>query len=78
MGGVTAFNEVEVLAEHGAEGWEVVRANWLTLCFRQVGNPVENVRLVTLRRGKRISEMEADGWTHLFSWYPYTYYTRPA
>lgn len=76
--GVTAFNEVQVLDEYGADDWEVVRASWLTLYFRKVDHPVENVRRVTLRRGKPISEMEADGWTHVFSWYPYTYYTRPA
>lgn len=76
--GVTAFNEVRLLADEGAAGYEVVRASWGTLFFRYVGDPVENVRLVSPRRGKPISEMEAEGWTHVFSWYPYTYYTRRA
>ncbi|MGB3736736.1 MAG: hypothetical protein WA964_17385 [Ilumatobacter sp.] len=76
--GVNAFNEVQVMADEGADGWEVVRANFFTLYFRHAGHPVDNVRLVSLRRGKPISEMEADGWTHQFSWFPYTYYSRPA
>lgn len=76
--GVTAFNEVEVLAEQGAAGYEVIRASWGTLFFRHVGHPVENVRRVSMRQSSVISEMESSGWTFVFRWTPYTYYTRPA
>lgn len=76
--GVTAFNEVSVLADEGAAGYEVVRASWGTLFFRHVGHPVENVRRVSLRQSSIISEMEDVGWTFVFRWTPYTYYTRPA
>lgn len=76
--GVTAFNEVEVLREEGAAGNRVVGAGFGRLFFEQTDRPWENVRVVSLRRGRPISEMEADGWTHVFSWYPYTYFTRPA
>ncbi len=76
--GVNSFNEVEILSEQGAAGYEVVRAGWAKLFFRPTDHPVENVRVVSLRRGKPIAEMESEGWTHVFSWYPYTYYTRPA
>ncbi len=76
--GVNSFNEVEILSEQGTAGYEVVRAGWAKLYFRPTVRPVENVRVVSLRRGKPIAEMESEGWTHVFSWYPYTYYTRPA
>ncbi len=75
---VTAFNEVDVLREEGAAGNEVVRAGWARLWFRPVGHPVENVRRVSVRSASTIAEMTAQGWTHVFSWYPYTYYTRAA
>lgn len=75
--GVTAFNEVEVLRTEGLAGRRVVGADWLTLFFVHTDQQWENVRVVSLRRGKPIAEMEAEGWTHVFSWYPYTYYTRP-
>lgn len=74
---VTAFNEVAVLASEGAAGYEVSRASWGTLYFRHVGYPVENVRRVSLRQSSVVSEMEANGWSFVFSWMPYTYYTRP-
>lgn len=76
--GVTAFNEVGVLAEEGAAGRRVVGAGWAKLYFEPTDRPWDNVRVVSLRRGRPISEMEAEGWTHAFSWYPYTYFTRPA
>lgn len=75
--GVTAFNEVEVLREEGLAGREVVGATWLTLYFRQTDRFWEHQRLVSLRRGRPIEAMEADGWTHAFSWYPYLYFKRP-
>ncbi|MCC6437952.1 MAG: hypothetical protein IT196_23200 [Acidimicrobiales bacterium] len=75
--GVLAFNEVEVLQVEGLLGRRVVGAGWAKLYFEQTDQPWENVRVVSLRRGKPIAEMEAEGWSHVFSWYPYTYYTRP-
>lgn len=75
---VTAFNEVQILADEGAAGYEVVRAGWGVLYFRHVGHAVENVRRVSVRQSSVISEMEAQGWTFVFRWTPYTYYTRPA
>lgn len=75
---VTAFNEVQVLADEGAAGYEVVRAGWGVLYFRHVGHAVENVRRVSLRQSSMITEMESLGWTFVFRWTPYTYYTRPA
>jgi|GEM_PF-2932922 len=76
---VTAFNEVAILAEEGAAGYEVVRAGWGVLYFRHVGHAVENVRRVSLslRQSSVISEMEEQGWKFVFRWTPYTYYTRP-
>ncbi|MDH4075893.1 MAG: hypothetical protein OEW29_08135 [Acidimicrobiia bacterium] len=76
--GVLAFNEVEILREEGAAGRRLVGAGWAKLYVEQTDRSWENVRVVSLRRGRPISEMEAEGWTHVFSWYPYTYFTRPA
>jgi len=76
--GVNAFNEVEVLADQGAAGYEVVRAGWGVLYFHHVGHAVENVRRVSLRQSSMISEMESVGWKFVFRWTPYTYYSRPA
>ncbi len=74
--GVSAFNEVVVLQEEGLLGRKVVRAGWGKLYFAQTDEPRKNARVVSLRRGKPVSEMEAEGWSHMFSWYPYTYYSR--
>jgi len=75
--GVTAFNEVEVLAEEGRKGRKVVGATWLTLYFMQTDGPVENIRVVSFRGASLIKEYENTGWTHALSWYPYRYFTRP-
>lgn len=75
--GVTAFNEVEVLREEGLAGREVLGASWLTLHFRQTDRRWENRRVVSLRRSQPIEAMTAEGWEHVFSWYPYLYFKRP-
>ncbi|MEZ5235585.1 MAG: hypothetical protein R2749_23245 [Acidimicrobiales bacterium] len=76
--GVTAFNEVEVLRREGLLGHRLVGGGLAKLYFEQTDRAWEHVRVVSLRRGKPIAEMEAEGWTHVFSWYPYTYFARPA
>ncbi len=76
--GVTAFNEVDVLAHEGAACYEAVAAGWGKIHFRATEYPVENVRVVSFRRQQPIQDMEADGWTLRFSWYPYLYFSRPA
>lgn len=75
--GMTSFNEVEVLREEGAKGRKVVGATWLTLYFNQTDNPVENIRVVSLRGPRLVREYEKAGWTHALTWFPYRYFTRP-
>ena len=76
--GVTAFNEVGVLEEEGRAGREVVRAGWAKLYFRQTNRAWENCRIVSLAVRSRSAEtLVAEGWDHVFSWYPYQYFKRP-
>lgn len=76
--GVTAFNEVEILAEEGARGRKVVGATWLTLFFEQTDGARENIRVVSLRGPGLTASYVEQGWEHALTWYPYRYFTRPA
>ncbi|MEM8923606.1 MAG: hypothetical protein AAGD35_08875 [Actinomycetota bacterium] len=75
--GMTAFNEIEALAEEGRAGRELVDAGFSVLRFRQTGHPWEYRRVVALRRSRVRQAMEADGWAHALSWPPYQYFKRP-
>jgi len=74
--GVTAFNEVQILKEEGLKGRKVVGAAWLTLYFTQTDDPVENIRVVSLRGPSLVKDYENKGWTHALTWFPYRYFTR--
>lgn len=76
--GMTSFNEVTRMTDEGANGYELVGGGPLFLDFRFVGEPVENVRVASTRSGRTIAEMEGEGWTHQFSWFPFHYFSRRA
>ena len=46
----------------------MVGAGWAKLYFEQTDQPWENVRVVSLRRGKPIAEMEAEGFLVEDNW----------
>lgn len=69
--GLTAFNEMRVLAAEGRDGRELVAIGPLALMFRETATAWEYRRTVGL-----VPSAPA-GWSHVASWFPFHYFKRP-
>ena len=76
--GMTAFNEMAALEEEGRKGNTLVGGAPLKLFFSPRGVPYENMRVTALRPTSVIKRYESAGWTYVFSWFPFHYFTRVA
>ncbi|MEJ8639444.1 MULTISPECIES: hypothetical protein [Streptomyces] len=74
---LTAFNEMQALAEAGGDGWHVVDYGPLFHVVEKSEHPWEH-RRVPFAVGARHRRMERDGWTQIGSGsFPWRYYKRP-
>ncbi|MGW2600706.1 hypothetical protein [Streptomyces klenkii] len=73
---LTAFNEMAALAEAGLERWELVDFGPLYHAVEASDRQWEyrRVPFAVAGRGRR---MEADGWTEVGTYFPWSYYKRP-
>lgn len=77
----TAFDELAVLAEMGAGGWELTGFGPLVLHFRRPAQAAEVTRWDYHRLGGRLSAparhaLERQGWTFVGSWVTFHYFKR--
>ena len=72
--GATAFNEMRILREEGAKGYELVDTGVLKLVFRPTDRKWEYRRSIGGNFGDR--EIDADGWIYVSSWLPFHYFKR--
>ncbi|MFB6550543.1 MULTISPECIES: hypothetical protein [unclassified Streptomyces] len=74
---LTAFNEMQALAEAGTDGWHVVDFGPFFHVVEKSGHPWEH-RRVPFAVGARHRRMEEQGWTQVGSGaFPWRYYKRP-
>jgi hypothetical protein len=74
--GVTAWNEMRILIERGAEGEHLVGFGPLTLVFERSDEPWEHLRLTFASPGALLT-LQDDGWVVVGSWGLFTYLKRP-
>lgn len=75
---LTAFDEMQALAEAGRDGWELVDYGPLFHVVERSDHPWEH-RRVPFAVGGRHRRMESEGWTQVGSGsFPWRYYKRPA
>ena len=79
----TAFDELDILARLGAEGWELTGVRDFGLHARRpLDVDARQVwryeRRTGVRRGPVVASMEASGWTPCGHWVTYHYFKRPA
>lgn len=79
----TAFDEVEILAELGRDGWELTGVRDFGLHARRPVDPGartawEHARRTGVRRGPVLTPLEAEGWTPCGRWLVFHYFKRPA
>ena len=72
--GATAFNEMRILREEGAKGFELVDTGVLKLVFRTTDRKWEYRRSIGGNPGRH--EDESDGWIYVSSWLPFHYFKR--
>lgn len=72
--GATAFNEMRILREEGAKGFELVDTGLLKLVFRPTDRKWEYRRSIGGNFGH--PENNADGWIYVSSWLPFHYFKR--
>jgi hypothetical protein len=75
-GGVTAFNEMQVLAEEGASGGELLGTGLLTLTFRRSSFRWEYKRIVLLTASASAAKLAKAGWVPVSAWFPFLYFKR--
>ncbi|MFI6106618.1 hypothetical protein [Streptomyces sp. NPDC051310] len=74
---LTAFNEMQALAEAGRDGWQVVDYGPLFHVVEKSDRPWEH-RRVPFAVGSRHRRMEKEGWIQVGSGsFPWRYYKRP-
>lgn len=74
---LTAFNEMQALAEAGADGWHTVDFGPFFHVVEKSGHPWEH-RRIPFAVGSRHRRMEEQGWTQVGSGaFPWRYYKRP-
>lgn len=77
-----AFDEVDILADLGRDGWELTGVRDFGLHARRPEDPTaratwEYKRRQAVRRGPVLEEMEAAGWTQCGHWVTFRYFKRP-
>ena len=73
--GATAFNEMQLLAEQGKEGFHLVGFGALYLLVKPSRHKWEHRRETALIPGTR-GRLEAAGWTYVGGWFPFQYFKR--
>jgi hypothetical protein len=73
--GATAFNEMQLLAAQGKEGFHLVGFGALFLLVKPSRHTWEHRRETALIPGSR-ARLEAAGWTYVGGWFPFQYYKR--
>ena len=73
---LTAFDEMGKLADAGAHGWHSISYGWLYHLLEQSGQQWEHRREAFPLPGNR-KRLEAHGWTHIGTTYPWQYLKRP-
>lgn len=73
---VTAFNEMDKLADAGARGWHSVSFGWLYHLLEESDQQWEHRREAFPLPGNR-EGLEAQGWVHIGTTYPWQYLKRP-
>jgi len=73
--GATAFNEMQLLAAQGKEGFHLVGFGALYLLVKPSRQVWEHRRETALMPGTR-ARLEATGWTYVGGWFPFQYYKR--
>lgn len=74
--GATAFNEMKLLAEEGAQGNHLVGFGGLQLLVRHSQQAWEHRREVAWNIAARRVRLEKAGWTYVGSWFPFHYFKR--
>lgn len=73
---VTAFDEMEALAEAGREGWHSIGYGMHFHDLIQSDEQWEHLRVTAL--GSRRLGLESEGWQRIGTvWFPWAYYARP-
>lgn len=78
----TAVDEMGILADLGADGWELTGVRDFGLHARRPLTTTSRsawhyARRTAMRRRPVLAEMEADGWTPCGRWLTYHYFKRP-
>ncbi len=72
-----AFNEVKILEDEGAAGYQLIGLGPFKLTFKASRQRWEHRREVGLGLAARRARLEASGWTWVGSWFPFHYFKRP-
>jgi hypothetical protein len=74
---ITAFDELDLLAQYGAQGWHSVGFGPFYHDMVKDSRPWEH-RRVPVFGGPSRAKLEAEGWTLIGDlWFPWSYYARP-
>jgi hypothetical protein len=73
--GATAFNEMQLLAAEGKQGFHLVGLGALYLLVKPSKHVWEHRRETALSLGSR-ARLETAGWTYVGSWFPFQYFKR--
>ena len=78
----TALDEVRILSELGAEGWELTGVRDFGLHARRPAEAAarttwEYARRTGVRRGPLVAQMESEGWAPCGRWLTFHYFKRP-
>lgn len=73
----TAFNEMGIMAEEGAQGRELVGLGPMTLAFIQSECQWEYRRELAIASAAKKAHLSASGWLRSGTWYPFLYFKRP-
>lgn len=77
----TAFDEMDILADLGRDGWELTGVRDFGLHARRPEDPTarsewDYERRQAIRRGPALEDMEAAGWTQCGRWVTFHYFKR--
>jgi hypothetical protein len=73
---VTAFDEMDKLADAGAHGWHSISYGWMYHLLEESDQQWEHRREALPLPGNR-KRLESQGWVHIGTTYPWQYLKRP-
>ncbi len=76
IAGANAFNEMQILETEGKAGYHLVGFGPSFLTVLASKKKWEHRRLYALNIATKRSQMEADGWNYVGSWFPFHYFKR--